>query len=103
MAKILDQEEQRKALKNITTSIKDLEAANDFLKAKNPSGIYTIAFTDEEGKKCSTTIHAGSKGDIDSLIMTHKEEEKNRITKLAQDNRIALDPEDHEIMDYMIS
>lgn len=103
MAKILDQEEQRKALKNIITSVKDLEAANDFLKATNPSGNYTLTFTGEDGKKFSTAIHANGKDDIDQLILAYKEKEKDRITKLAEDNRIALDPEDLEIMNFMIS
>ncbi len=101
MAKILDQEEQRKALKNITSSVKDLESANEFLQTTNPSGIYTITFAGEDGKKkYSTEIRVPSKDDIDRLIMAHKESEKHRIRKLAEENRIALDPEDDVILDY---
>lgn len=102
MAKILDQEEQRKALKNIVSSIKEIDAANEFLKAQNTSGIYSISFTGEDGKKYSTEISASSKEDLNALILVHKEQERDRIRKLAEDNRIALDPEDNEVLDFML-
>lgn len=102
MAKILDQEEQRKALKNINGSIKDLEAANEFLKAQNPSGVYTISFTGEGDKKYSTVMHAENKEELNLLILAHKEREKERIKALAEENRIALDPEDEVILDYTL-
>lgn len=102
MAKILDQEEQRKALKNIISSVKAVEAANEFLAAQNPSGVYSIAFTGEDGKKYATEISAESKEDLDALILAHKEQERGRIEKLAADNRIALDPEDRAVLDFML-
>lgn len=100
MAKILDQEEQRQALKNITNSIKDLDTANEFLKQSNPTGKYSITFTGEDGKKHTAEIIVRNKDDISMLIMAHKEEEKKRITQLAEEKRIELDPEDYEIMDF---
>ena len=102
MAKILDQEEQRKALKNIIGSIKEITAANEFLSAQNTSGVYSISFTAEDGKKYATEISASSKQDLDALILVHKEQERTRIEKLAEDNRIALDPEDRTVLDFML-
>ena len=100
MAKILDQEQQRKALKNINDSIKEVNTANEFLTASNPSGKYIITFTGDDDKKHTAEIHTTSKDDLDLLVMAHKEREKQRITKLAEENRIALDPEDHDILNF---
>ena len=102
MAKIKNQEEQRQALKNINNSIKELEAANDFLKTQNPSGKYSISFTGEDGKKYVAEIHLENKDDIAMLVMGHKEKEKQRIAELAQNNGIALDAEDYAVLDYSI-
>lgn len=98
MARILDQEEQKKALKNINASIKEIETANEFMAASNPTGQYSITFTGEDDKKYTTTFTAESKEDIDLLIEAHKANEKNRITKLAEDNRIALDDDDIAVL-----
>lgn len=102
MASIKNQDEQRKALKNINDSIKDLKVSNEFLKQQNPSGNYTIAFTGEDGKKYTAEISVEKKDDIAMLIMSHKEKEKQRISELAERNGIALDPEDIEILDFQI-
>ena len=100
MAKILDEEDQRRALKNITSSIKELDLANEFLRQDNPTGKYIIAFTDENGNKHTAEIIVRNKDDISKLILAHKEEEKKRIVHLAEEKRIDLDPEDYEIMDF---
>lgn len=102
MAQILDQEEQRQALKNITSSIKDLDTANEFLRQGNPTGKYSITFTGEDGKKHTAEITVKNKNDITALILAHKEAEKQRITQLAEDKRILLEPEDHDIMNFMM-
>lgn len=101
MAKILDQEEQRKALRNIVDSLKKLKNTNEFLDKEPPSGIYTISFTDADGKRCSADILVQDKQTIDALVLQHKEAENARIIKLAADNRIDLDEKDYEIMNYV--
>ena len=100
MAKILNQEEQQKALKNINDSIRDLKKGNEILQADNPSGIFTISFTDSAGKRHRAEIHVQSKKIIDQLYLDFKQEEKERIQKLASDNLIDLDDEDIETLDY---
>ncbi len=98
MAKILDQEEQRKALRNINDSIKDIKSANEFLRNQNPNGVYVISFTGEDGKKYSAEIKVADKEEVNRLIISHKQQEKLRIVQLAEDNRIALDEEDNEVL-----
>lgn len=100
MAKILDQEEQQRALKNINDSIRDLKKGIEFLKANNPTGTYTITMVDGDGKKRSTDIKATSE-EINRLILSHREAEKTRIESLAKDNRIDLEESDIETLSFV--
>lgn len=102
MAKIRDLEAQRRALKDINTTIKELDSANEFLKAQNSSGIYTITFTGDDGKKYTREIKMETKDDLNARVMIYKEEEKKRIIALADEHGIDLDPEDIEILDFTI-
>lgn len=102
MAKIRDLDAQRKALKDINSTVKELETANEFLKAQNASGIYSISFTGDDGKKYTREIKFESKDELNRRVMIHKEEEKKRILVLAEEHGIDLDPEDMIILDFSI-
>lgn len=102
MAQILEHNEQRRALKNINSAIKDLENAKAFLQTPNVSGKYTISFEAEDGQRHTTTGYTEDKETLDLLVMNFKDREKIRIIDLAQENRIALDPEDLEILEFSI-
>lgn len=102
MAKILDQEQQKKALDNINESIKAMKKINEFLQAANPSGNYTLSFKDADDKKRIAEIHMADNAGIVSLLVGFKQKEKERIAALAEENRIELDPEDHDIMDFQV-
>ena len=47
-------------------------------------------------------IHLADKTTLTALLMDFKKKEKERIVALADGNRIELDPEDYEIMDFYI-
>lgn len=100
MAKILDQEQQKKALDNINDSIRSMKKINNFLAASNLVGEYALSFKDAEGKKQTAEIHMDDNSALVNLLLDFKAKEKERITALAAANRIELDPEDHEVMDY---
>lgn len=100
MAKILDQEQQKKALDNINESIRSMKKINNFLAASNPAHEYALSFKDGEGKKHVAEIHLENNSALADLLMNFKKSEKERIVALAAANRIELDPEDHDIMDY---
>ena len=97
MANIIGLQEQQRALKEIQDSLKDLSVLNTFLGAHNPSGVYCITFTDEEGKKHKVELPA-NKEEIAALAAPHKKEKCEHVRKLASEKRIALDPEDEEIL-----
>ena len=102
MAKILDQEQQKKALDNINESIRSMKKINSFLTASNPDGEYSFSFKDEEGKKQNAVFNLTDKSDLVNFFKNFKKSEKDRIVVLAEANRIELDPEDYEVMDYQV-
>ena len=97
MANIMGLQQQQEALKEITDIIKELKVANKFLDMSDPETEYSIGFIDEEGKKMKIEI-SGYKSEIDELVNRYKEAKRNKILTLAQENRIALDPEDNEVL-----
>ena len=98
MAKILGQDDQQRALKEIRAALKSLVPVNEFLDGHNPEGTYHISFSDSEGKRFSAELYSESKGEIDALVRNYKERVKTHILELARNNRIVLDPEDNDIL-----
>jgi len=97
MANIIGLQQRQEALRDIQNVIKEVAVANAFVAASNPSGAYSIGFTDEAGKKHKIDL-TGYKEDLDALIKRDKEAKKGYVLNLAQQHRIALDPEDNEIL-----
>lgn len=97
MANIIGLQEQQRALKEIQDILKDLAALNTFLSAQNPTGVYSITFSDEEGKKHKAELPA-VKEEIAALAARYKKDKSDYVRKLASDKRIALDLEDEEIL-----
>ena len=99
MPKIIGQAEQQKALKDITSALKEVAIVNAFLQAKNPSGKYTVTFTDASNEKHHCSLFTPDKEDLDLLVLNYKDQLKTKILKLAEDYRIALEPEEQMMLD----
>lgn len=102
MPKIIGQQEQQRALKDILAMLKDVSAINNFLSMKNDAKKYTISFSDENNAKHSCLLFSVEKDDIDILALHSKEYLRKQIYTLAEDYRIALDAEEeHQLSDQM--
>lgn len=97
MANIIGLQKQEAALKEIQSVIKNIDEANKFMEAENPTGIITISFKKEDGKKQLTEISV-PKEKVNALITDYKAEKREYVLQMARDNRIALDPEDEVIL-----
>ena len=98
MPKIIGQAEQQQALKDITSMLKEVVAVNNFLSSHNASGKYTITFSDEHHQKHSCTLFTSDKEDVDLLVLTYKDRLKEKIQSLADDFRIALEPQEQLLL-----
>lgn len=97
MANIIGLQQQQDALNEINTILKAVAIINKALEADNPTKTYSLRFTDAEGKKQATDFTA-EKEEINKLLEKNKQEKKDYVLSLAQEFRIALDPEDKEIL-----
>ena len=98
MPKILGREEQEQALKDIRALLKGMKGVNSFLEAVNPDGVYQVSMIDSAGTRFAADIYAENKADINRLVLDHKRRVRDHIYNLAKENRIALDPEDEELL-----
>ena len=92
MPKIIGQAEQQRALKDITSALKEVAIVNTFLQANNPSGKYTVTFTDASNEKHHCSLFTPDKEELDLLVLNYKDQLKAKILKLADEYRIALEP-----------
>lgn len=99
MPKIIDQAAQQKALKDIVSALKEVAIVNAFLQAHNPSGKYTVTFTDASKEKHHCSLYTPDKEELDLLVLNYKDQLKTKILKLAEDYRIALEPEEQIMLD----
>lgn len=98
MPKIMNQEEQKRALKDITSTLKDLSRINEFLAAVNPNGTFSVDFLASDNARYSATLFVQNKEDIDRFVRDYKKKKCEEIIQLAEKYHIELDPEDDEIM-----
>ena len=98
MAKIIGLEKQKKALKEISTVIKEINSANEFLNTSNPTGEYTISFIPEAGKKVAVDITVSNKETIDQLVHAYKAMVRDHVTNLAAEHYISLDDQEKAIL-----
>lgn len=99
MPKIIGQEEQQRALKQITALLKEVSAVNAFLSAENPEGEFVISFTDNNKAKHSCSIFSEDRKAVDQLALNYKNRIKAQILELANEHRIALDHSEQAILD----
>lgn len=76
MAQIVGLKEQKKALADIESMLKEIQVINDFLKKENPSGVYEISFSIE-----NPTIKSSSVGDTESNQSIEAETTVNKDNK----------------------
>lgn len=98
MAKIIGLEQQQEALQSIRAGVKEIEKTNVFLQTANPSGKYTIFFTDSEGKRVASTIVCEDKSVVDQLVRQSKESAAQGLVSLAEENRIELEEEEKTVL-----
>lgn len=103
MPKIIGQQEQQRALKDILTMLKDVVAINNFLSMQNKTGKYTISFAGENNVKHSCLLCGAEKDDIDLLALNSKDNLRKQIFALAEEYRIALDPEEEHLLSDQFS
>lgn len=99
MPKIIGQAEQQQALKEITSMLKEVVAVNTFLSSRNTSGKYTVSFSDEHNQKHSCTLFSSDKEDVDLLVLNYKDRLKGKIQALAEEFRIALEPQEQLLLE----
>ena len=99
MPKIIGQQEQQRALKEITAALREVTAINRFLSRQNTSGTYTVSFTDEHHEKQSCSLFSADKDDVDLLVLNYKDRLKNKIQSLTETYRIALEPQEQALLD----
>ena len=99
MPKIIDQDKQQRALKEITAALKEVAIVNTFLLTSNPCGKYTVSFSDKNNGKHSCTLYTQDKEDLDILVLNYKDQLKTKILTLAEDYRIALEPDEQAMLE----
>ena len=99
MPKIIDHDKQQRALKDITSALKEVAIVNAFLLTANPAGKYTVSFTDKNNGKHSCTLYTPDKEDLDILVMNYKDQLKAKILNLAEEYRIALEPAEQAMLE----
>lgn len=100
MPKILGQEEQRAAMKEITTALKDVADTNSFLDALNHSKNFTISFVAEDGSKYHAIAYAEKKEELDRFVLHYKHLMANRVKMLTEENRIGLSLDEKLAFDF---
>ena len=103
MPKIIGQQEQQRALKDILAMLKDVSIINSFLSMQNNSGKYTIAFADGNNVRHSCLLFGTEKDDIYLLALHSKDNLRKQIYALAEEYRIALDPEEERLLSDQFS
>jgi len=98
MASIIGLEKQKRALKEISMILKEVESANEFLGTHNPNSEYTISFVNEAGKKVTVDITVHSKESVDQLVQAYKAMLREHVTNLAAEQHIAFDDQDKAIL-----
>lgn len=76
MAHIAGLKEQKKALSDIESMLKEIQVINDFLQKENHSGVYEISFSVE-----NPTIKSSSAGDTESNESLEGENPVNKENK----------------------
>lgn len=99
MPKIIGQQEQQRALKEITAALKEVSAINRFLSKQNTSGTYIVSFMDDQNEKQSCSLFTSDKDDVDLLVLNYKDRLKSKIQSLTETYRIALDPQEQALLD----
>ena len=92
MPQIIGYEEQKLALKEIRTILKEMESTNQFLEKTNSEGYYSILFTADDDTKCSAVAFSEDKKTIDQFILHRKHMLANHVQKLTEEHRIRLSP-----------
>ena len=99
MPKIIGQQEQQRALKEITAALREVTAINRFLSRQNTSGIYAVSFTDDQNEKQSCFLFSTDRDDVDLLVLNYKDRLKSKIQSLTETYRIALEPQEQAMLD----
>lgn len=94
MARIYGLEEQQAALREVKAALRDVTDTNMFLDASNHSKKFLISFVAEDGSKYRAFAYTENKEDLDHLVSHQKHLLANHIKRLAEKNRIVLDPEE---------
>ena len=93
MAQIIGLKEKQLALKDINQKIKSLEPVNEFLKAENPSGVYTISFGTHKSSLLCEDADA-----IKAFVYAYKKNLVDAIRAKAQEYSIEFDASEEEML-----
>lgn len=93
MANIIGLKEKQLALKEITRKLKTLVPINEFLSAKNPTGVYTISFGEFQSKLLCEDAET-----IRSCVFAYKKKVVDEIREQATKFSIEFDEEEEKLL-----